>query len=970
MSDLLEALARRTLAESEMVNSSVFVMDFGASTPIQGSPLRKKDASHDFPVEFQNGHMSGSVFLSPTFSGNLNQDASPELIQSSGDKLDFKPDGSRSKMRRATRVINSMIWRYMSRRRVHRRNCAARKIQIYLRSRMQFRQQRREDKFILNGKWSFSQAEKVFSLLLAHRVRRIMRLPAITHAVTAIRELATVIADIPNISSRDAFATSLSKQILLWRYSVWARFFDRAVWVAFPLPGFWDINKRSRHKLRGLATIQPGSEIAISQDDSYRSDLIEPVEKPIQMPSEDVTSESSAEKKKKLQPVALSVLLKSALASNRSSKENRKSESFSPYTGRPDPDERLIKPAMSDGLAIFSSSSVGDPQMASGRRSLGDRKGRKSIEKINALSQIKENNKRITAPVVGLSPVIDETITAPIIDLYIRGASKLIPATKGKVQKDSSGSPIPDRQPSLRITVLMPRIPGGTDLKSTFSCKCDYPEHSLNPIWDRRFKLPLPVMSGLSFFDINDPSKSAVQGSPPAHHATFSNYESAYRSHFKWWGCGAVKIEIVDIDRFNEDIFMGEATILMSSLLGPIKDIFRPLRAAGDFELQKRIPTDRVSGFVSVSLSVCMPNIAVSNMPQTGCSLSPVEGVGALTNVRDETLYIERLKLNHASKLLPDLGDSPRVISENEDLNGEELTKKAPNIGVKNSRINLHSNISDKGLSRHVQWTSLDFADSIELNYRSHCPPIVPSTSVDIDGVSDHKAPIISSRLSQRINKIKKNKSRLSDGGDDLSAQSSNLISIEIETGTSLLPLRKVQEPRVYSRNGTSSRLDNVCKDLACLEVSLQTIANAAIGSIAKKIEAAESFAKEKHAVALNGDIKRSSYADSESRLCSGNQEDHLLCDRLNEDTETTAIGTDSIIADEEEYFLIKPDNSSIDIRCESDSRYLRGDEVGGAEDLSHHFPDDEVDYLPDECTTGAHLSREFDFAAGIWIIK
>ena len=68
-------------------------------------------------------------------------------------------------------------------------------------------------------------------------------------------------------------------------------------------------------------------------------------------------------------------------------------------------------------------------------------------------------------------------------------------------------------------------------------------------------------MSGMSFIDINDPSKSAVQGSPPVHHAASSNYESTCRSHFKWGGCGAVKIEIVDIDRFNEDIFMGEVTI-------------------------------------------------------------------------------------------------------------------------------------------------------------------------------------------------------------------------------------------------------------------------------------------------------------------------------------------------------------------------------------------------------------------------
>lgn len=47
------------------------------------------------------------------------------------------------------------------------------------------------------------------------------------------------------------------------------------------------------------------------------------------------------------------------------------------------------------------------------------------------------------------------------------------------------------------------------------------------------------------------------------------SYEDLCRAHFKWWGCGAVKIEVVDIDRFNENIFMGEVGVVLFSLALP-----------------------------------------------------------------------------------------------------------------------------------------------------------------------------------------------------------------------------------------------------------------------------------------------------------------------------------------------------------------------------------------------------------------
>jgi hypothetical protein len=424
MSDLLEVLARRTLAESELINSSVFVMDFGASTPIQGSPMGKNN-SPDSSSGFHGGDVSSSVFLSPTINAQLSHDASPELSNTSERKLDFQPDGSRSKIRRACRLINRAIWRYILRRRFYKRNLAAQSIQLFLKSRIQYRQKLRMKKFIMNRKWSFYQANKVFSLLLGHRVRRIMRLPVITHAVKAIRELATVIADIPSISSRDAFATSLSNQVLLLRSTVWSRFFNRAVWVAFPSPGFWDINNmHPQQKRQEQHTFSSGVDVEVSRN--LFGGGIKPAEKYLERPSVGSSPESSAEKKK-LQPVALSVLLKNALQSADIYKEAKKSESISPYPRRSDPDERHIKPALSEGIAILSSSAAAEPGPIVGRRSLGEQKGKKSNEKIFASSKFKESNRRNMAV---LSPVLDGVITAPEIDLHIHGASKLIPASK------------------------------------------------------------------------------------------------------------------------------------------------------------------------------------------------------------------------------------------------------------------------------------------------------------------------------------------------------------------------------------------------------------------------------------------------------------------------------------------------------------------------------------------------------------
>lgn len=58
-----------------------------------------------------------------------------------------------------------------------------------------------------------------------------------------------------------------------------------------------------------------------------------------------------------------------------------------------------------------------------------------------------------------------DTPIGPYINLVISGASKLMHATRGKIPKDSTGAPIPDRQPSLRVAVSMPKSVGSQDMK-------------------------------------------------------------------------------------------------------------------------------------------------------------------------------------------------------------------------------------------------------------------------------------------------------------------------------------------------------------------------------------------------------------------------------------------------------------------------------------------------------------------------
>jgi hypothetical protein len=275
----------------------------------------------------------------------------------------------------------------------------------------------------------------------------------------------------------------------------------------------------------------------------------------------------------------------------------------------------------------------------------------------------------------------------------------------------------------------------------------------------------------------------------------------------------------------------------LSSLLGPIKDFSRPLRIKGDFELQKRIPTDRVSGFVSASLCLCMPN-----------PLMP-DHINNTRSCKTADVAEESFRLKLASEFAELHSVNSKYSDPIEELIAADSTE---------SKIKIASSLQSEDLNRSI---SLEDVDYFASNHSSQYPSLIPAASMVVSDALVRKGPILSSRLSQRINKVKestlkkKGNLRFSQEGDNQASLISYSTDRGMETGSSLISDLKKQ--RAHNRSGASSRMENVSKDLECLELSLQTIANAVIGTIARKIEVAESFAKEKIEVVSDEENKQ-----------------------------------------------------------------------------------------------------------------
>lgn len=85
-----------------------------------------------------------------------------------------------------------------------------------------------------------------------------------------------------------------------------------------------------------------------------------------------------------------------------------------------------------------------------------------------------------------------------------------------------------------------------------------------------------------------------------------AQYELITKCLLQHWSGGQVLIEVVDGERFNEEIFMGQTLLLLSSFLPMIRKAHE-MEIKGSFTLDKQLPTNRVSGSILLHAFLHVP---------------------------------------------------------------------------------------------------------------------------------------------------------------------------------------------------------------------------------------------------------------------------------------------------------------------------------------------------------------------------
>lgn len=179
--------------------------------------------------------------------------------------------------------------------------------------------------------------------------------------------------------------------------------------------------------------------------------------------------------------------------------------------------------------------------------------------------------------------------------------------------KEGPGGPVPDRKPCLKVTMNLPTVnhprasppplgPPGSSLKKAYQGVRDFEEITLTPMWDTTFNISLPIPKTM-LKTIVDKYNFMEQHDIEL---TESEYQAICRTVLDWWSDGNIVVEVFDGERFNEDIFMGQVVILISSFLPLIKK-HHELEIKGGFILEKTKPSQRVSGTIKLHAYLHVP---------------------------------------------------------------------------------------------------------------------------------------------------------------------------------------------------------------------------------------------------------------------------------------------------------------------------------------------------------------------------
>lgn len=330
-------------------------------------------------------------------------------------------------------------------------------------------------------------------------------------------------------SSDSAFVASVSSQISHLKTVIWNVFFEFACWRPAPFPGYWYLCSRRQNLAdesreltlpsfngydkppsvahvpaavrkvtpspRPRATIQAPS-IGLNESTAeitntrHQKPHIKRTpkrsENDIKLVSLDKIS--GAEKKG---PIALAMYLEKSNPAKISNLPDRSTPAGVSCQSLSIVDERPLT-GLGCGGGIFSAPALGGDKVSHSMSRVVDaeRRGRNGsfdspvLGKAHSVVHKKQDGISISKSLKSLTPTSadkkippnDKTSMStdrggpyissdPHVDIWINRASRLMPATRGKVPKDASGEPIPDRMPSLRVFMIMPKTVGSQEMK-------------------------------------------------------------------------------------------------------------------------------------------------------------------------------------------------------------------------------------------------------------------------------------------------------------------------------------------------------------------------------------------------------------------------------------------------------------------------------------------------------------------------
>ena len=182
------------------------------------------------------------------------------------------------------------------------------------------------------------------------------------------------------------------------------------------------------------------------------------------------------------------------------------------------------------------------------------------------------------------------------IQLEVLCADRLSAARRRRAGSSPDDGDKPDRKPGLRVTLLLPPQPTAAPgpLTAVKKLSRDFSDTTLSPRWDCTLQVPLPVPKSLV------PPADVLVGSSDGQQQLDAK---ACVALMDWWAGGILRVEVIDGERFNSDIFLGQQELFLSQfLLAP--------SICGTFPLSKQTSTDRVAGTITLNAYLHLPEVS------------------------------------------------------------------------------------------------------------------------------------------------------------------------------------------------------------------------------------------------------------------------------------------------------------------------------------------------------------------------